>query len=1020
MSRFVFCTIILLFLAACGGSGSSDSGADPAAPPESSYSTTDLRSKDLVNPAAYIPAQCYTVTQPEKGGPTYNPCYSCHTASIPPNYVNDQDLQLEYSFPAALLENPWRNLFVDRSAAVAAISDPEILAYIRTDNYLNDQGQIILAEKLNNLALDWDFDEDGQWDGYTPDCRFNFDDQGFDRNGSAYTGWRAFAYASFPSTFWPTNGSANDVLIRLGNSFQQDVDGNFDLTIYKINLAIVEALVTRRDVLLPSPVNEADYGIDLDRDGSLGTALQVTFAWSPTEGRDMNYVGRAEKERENGSLHLAAGLFPEGTQFLHTVRYVDIDDETGAVKLAPRIKELRYAVKRTWQTYSDLLQAALEEAKENHDFPDRTRQLIGNVEQGMNNDQGWLYQGFIEDADGELRPQTYEETAFCIGCHSGIGGTVDGIFSFPRKLAADRTERQGWYHWSQLNRQGTNEPLLAINNAGVQFEYSFYLLYNQAGDEFRNNAEIIARFFPDGSIASDKLKELHDDVSLLLYPSRERALTMAKAYRAIVAEQSYIYGRDATVTAPVNVHKSLSQDQPTGIATATSKGRFHNALGPVRTLRYAIAIAAGSTAMETLTGGHGSTPDSTRYQIDANGLIHPASYSLAGVDFGFSFPERLTLPTRQLVPNGDNPSCYRCHRLPAPMPAGHPAANPAVVLPDSYGSEGYPLTQLTTDSARDSMPVASPGGQILSWISNRSGTDQLWLMATDGSNQRRLAPTNGVQGWQQFSPDGQQIAFWEYEPTTAVHKLQITDLNGNLTTLDSSSDAIERPVFTPDGSHIAYAKQSAGNWDIWLIAVDGSASYRLTSAADMETSPWFNADGVMAYKVAPNGDYGLTVERFMTFEDGYSAPRYYTWDGPHSIQLSDMNSSFGRTDLIAFTAEALSDTSGKERISYLAVVADLRLADGTATAENLRLISKSATLGDRGVRFSPSGDQALFWSFNQDGRAGLWLYDLATDSSRQLTRAGFDFEPVWAADGNSLFFTSTRSGGQYDIWRLDL
>lgn len=68
MSRFAFCTIILLFLAACGGSGSSDSGPDPADTPDNSYSTTDLRSKELVNPAAYIPAQCFTVTQPDEGG----------------------------------------------------------------------------------------------------------------------------------------------------------------------------------------------------------------------------------------------------------------------------------------------------------------------------------------------------------------------------------------------------------------------------------------------------------------------------------------------------------------------------------------------------------------------------------------------------------------------------------------------------------------------------------------------------------------------------------------------------------------------------------------------------------------------------------------------------------------------------------------------------------------------------------------------------------------------------------------
>lgn len=40
-------------------------------------------------------------------------------------------------------------------------------------------------------------------------------------------------------------------------------------------------------------------------------------------------------------------------------------------------------------------------------------------------------------------------------------------------------------------------------------------------------------------------------------------------------------------------------------------------------------------------------------------------------------------------------------------------------------------------------------------------------------------------------------------------------------------------------------------------------------------------------------------------------------------------------------------------------------------------------------------------------------------NTRALTQNGFDFEPVWSADGHSLFFTSTRDTGQYDIFRLD-
>jgi len=58
-------------------------------------------------------------------------------------------------------------------------------------------------------------------------------------------------------------------------------------------------------------------------------------------------------------------------------------------------------------------------------------------------------------------------------------------------------------------------------------------------------------------------------VSELLLPSPERALRLDKAYRAIVREQSFTRGRDATITPPVHVHRELAEGDPaTGIVEA--------------------------------------------------------------------------------------------------------------------------------------------------------------------------------------------------------------------------------------------------------------------------------------------------------------------------------------------------------------------------------------------------------------------------------------------------------------------
>jgi len=544
MRATILCFLIILVIAF--PPGSSVLAQDAAG------EAMDLRGKALVNGAAYIPPQCYIKTT-DAAGRVHNPCFTCHQQATPPNFTNDQDLQLAYDFPADATGNHWSNLFEDRSVAAAAISDEAILAFLRTDNYHDADGEIGLLSRLADLPEGWDYDGDGVWEGYVPDCYFDFDDAGFDRNPMGQpTGWRAFAYTPLAGTFWPTNGSMDDVLIGLAEPFRRDVEGRPDRTVYALNLAIVEALIRRTDVPV-DPVDERTLGVNLDGNGVLGMADRVGYYWSPQAGgHRMSYVGQAAALQLSGELHLVPGLFPEGTEFLHSVRYLDPGDD-GSIALSARMKELRYARKVGWRSYSALRQSAVAESVETHAFPNRLRQVLGDMEAGVSNDQGWVYQGFIEDANGALRPQTYEETVYCVGCHGGTGAATDGILAFPRKLPAD-SFRRGWYDWSQRGLSGIPEPM----RSDGQYEYTHYLRQNDAGDEFRANGEVVERFFDDaGRLKPARIEALHQDIAVLLYPSRQRALMLDKAYTLIVLKQRYAYGRSVAMTVPQQVYREV-------------------------------------------------------------------------------------------------------------------------------------------------------------------------------------------------------------------------------------------------------------------------------------------------------------------------------------------------------------------------------------------------------------------------------------------------------------------------------
>jgi hypothetical protein len=480
----------------------------------------------LDNREAPIPPQCYTKTEGRA-----NPCWVCHAPARFPNAMVDWDLQGSYAFSDAGKTNYWTNLFVDRRAAVAQISDAEILAWIRADNYTS------LREAIAALPED-------DYRGYRPDLDFarGFDEQGFARDGS---GWRAFRYKPFAGAFWPTNGSADDVMIRLPRAFQTDAEGRASLAVYRANLAILEASlasdprVTDRELRWPiEPIDERAAGLDLDGDGELEPEVGEVV------GLPSHFAGAAAK------LRVRRGLYPKGTEFLHSVRYVD--PERGP---SQRMKELRYSRKFAEPSDTQILAAYAREAEEKDEggLP----VFGGSALTGLRNGFGWQLQGFIEDREGRLRVQTEEEQYFCMGCHSNLGVTADQSFAFPRKLP-------GAAGWAYQDLRGIPDAPQVGHERG---EIATYLERARAGDEFRSNPEMIARWLDAEGQVDHAALAAAPDIAAILMPSRERALALAKAYLVIVREQSFTRGRDPSIEAQVNVHREIV-DESTGLSEA--------------------------------------------------------------------------------------------------------------------------------------------------------------------------------------------------------------------------------------------------------------------------------------------------------------------------------------------------------------------------------------------------------------------------------------------------------------------
>lgn len=94
-----------------------------------------------------------------------------------------------------------------------------------------------------------------------------------------------------------------------------------------------------------------------------------------------------------------------------------------------------------------------------------------------------------------------------------------------------------------------------------------------AGDELRQNSELLARFFPGGRLDEPAVLAAHD-LAELLAPSRARALALAKAYRAVVREQSFTRGRDAQLRPAEHVHRRVDPGQTPTAGTPHLDGRL--------------------------------------------------------------------------------------------------------------------------------------------------------------------------------------------------------------------------------------------------------------------------------------------------------------------------------------------------------------------------------------------------------------------------------------------------------------
>lgn len=162
------------------------------------------------------------------------------------------------------------------------------------------------------------------------------------------------------------------------------------------------------------------------------------------------------------------------------------------------------------------------------------------------------------------------------------------------------------------------------------------------------------------------------------------------------------------------------------------------------------------------------------------------------------------------------------------------------------------LRQITDSPWRDKDPNYSPDGKWISFISDRSGREEIYVAAVDGTGEaQKITDQDTLKNSMSWSPNSKELAF-----TASDNKLRKYNFDSKQTTDLTSSNYgnISAPVWSPDGKWIAYSKSDeTRNSDIYLLPSAGGEEHKVTFDSFSEVSPRFSADGKKLYFVRNEG-----------------------------------------------------------------------------------------------------------------------------------------------------------------------
>jgi dipeptidyl aminopeptidase/acylaminoacyl peptidase len=312
--------------------------------------------------------------------------------------------------------------------------------------------------------------------------------------------------------------------------------------------------------------------------------------------------------------------------------------------------------------------------------------------------------------------------------------------------------------------------------------------------------------------------------------------------------------------------------------------------------------------------------------------------------------------------------------------AWDPEANKATTNLWLVSIDGKTTRQLTSaKQIADTGPIWSSDGRTIAFVSNRSGSSQIWTIRVDGGEPRQLSKFPVDVGNIQWSPTGSHIAF-------------SADVYPDAADLDETAKRDKEKSDSPVKA-MKFERLMIRHWDAWF---EGKRSHVFVVP--------------VAKSGGPDGDWELT---------GQPVDLMKGVNGDCPIK------PFGGAEDYAFSPD------GKE-IAYTTQVGhdeawstDLNIYLVPVTGGEAKCITGDNKATDTGPVYSPDGGTIAYRAMAKPGfeadRLRIKLYDRKSDKTRTLAE-DWDRSPgslAWSAHSKTLLVTVEESARQ-KVFKVDV